>query len=64
MTTPHHFSNYPPPDATREDIDRFFGKPPTAAPPRARCVVSVRPDSAFLAAVHHAVDEWDAMEDA
>ena len=55
----------PPPTATRAEIDRFFGKAPPE-PPRppvkARMVVSVYPGAALIAAMHHAIDELDALE--
>lgn len=56
---------FPPPNATRAEIDRFFGKAPPE-PPRpsfgARMVMHFFPGAAFLAAVHHTIDELDALE--
>lgn len=55
-------TKFPPPDATREDVDRFFGKPVAPRSFGARMKISFRPAATWLVEIHHTIDELDALE--
>lgn len=58
-------AKFPPSDATREEIDRFFGAPPPVQPAPSygsRAVLRVSPAWQYMADLHHTIDEIDALE--
>jgi hypothetical protein len=53
---------WPRADATRAEVDRFLGEERPQPMPTSRVVIRVWPLAQWVAALHHTIDEFDALE--